>query len=65
MAKSDVKKNATNIAKKNANTRWDAAIEDAQRLIEFHRGEIMKLKASINVFAERKDEGVPWPTEKA
>lgn len=62
MAKINVKMDANNIANNLANVGWGSAIEDAERLIEYHRNEIIKLKSSIQVFAERRESGTPWPT---
>lgn len=46
-------------------TRWDHAIEDAQRLIRERQEDINGLRDSIQVFEARRNANAPWPGESA
>lgn len=44
---------------------WDAAITDAERMIEEAKGRIEELTFSIHFFRKQRDAGEPFPGESA
>ncbi len=43
---------------------WDEAIADAERMIKEAKARVRKLRGSILVFRDRRDNGDPFPGEK-
>ena len=42
-------------------TKWDVAIDDAERRLVALKQEVAALKRAIRVFTERKKAGAEWP----
>jgi len=40
---------------------WEQAISDAERLIQYYKGKIQKLRGAIVGFKDMRDQDVPWP----
>lgn len=48
----------------NRKTGWDAAIKDAKELIHSFEQKIKRLRESIQVFEQERDDGKLWPGDK-